>query len=120
VVQPPQPAPVGVAAGAPVLGGAEEWYTPPPADLWPYSAAVISGWLKSGQLTWDTQAVRAGESNWRPLHQILEFNPSPTYGAPVGSAALAGGKDRTTAAFSGSCSAGPAPITGTWATTAWP
>ena len=111
-VQPPAPVvpaaaapatPVGVQAG-PVptgtvaAGGDAQWYTTSGGQVYgPYSAADLRQWLQSGQVTWDTQASRGGADAWRPLHQIVEFNPSPAYGAPAGAASALGKKDRTVA-----------------------
>ncbi len=75
-------APVGVPTG-PVptgtvaAGGDVQWYTTSGGQVYgPYTAANLREWLKSGQVTWETQASRGGADPWRPLHQILEFNPS--------------------------------------------
>lgn len=114
-VEPPAPsvpagvtaAPVGVPAapapGGPVAAaGDAQWYTTSGGQVYgPYTAANLREWLKSGQVTWETQASRGGADPWRPLHQIVEFNPSPAYGAPPGTAFAAGRKDRTVAGILG-------------------
>ena len=91
-------APVGVAAGgAPTIESGGEWYTNVGGTTYgPYRAEDIRAWLASGQVTWEPLATRAGESNWRPLHQLVEFNPSPAHGAPAASV-TAGPRDRTAA-----------------------
>jgi TM2 domain-containing membrane protein YozV len=118
VVQPPAPVPPAPAPAAPapappvgvapapaprvVVGGDSQWYTTVAGKTYgPYSAGELHHWLQTGQVTWDTLAARAGEDSWRPLHQIVEFNPSPGYGAPIGVALTAGKKDKTVAGILG-------------------
>jgi TM2 domain-containing membrane protein YozV len=123
VLEPPAPAPVVVQPLTPVVlqpaapvgvgptptpaspvavGGESQWYTTSAGKTYgPYSSAELRNWLQTGQVTWDTQAARAGETTWQPLHQIVEFNPSPGYGPPVGGALTAGKKDKTIAGILG-------------------
>ena len=91
-----QPAPTPVMAS-------DQWYTTSAGEVFgPYPAADIRAWLTSGQVSWDTQASRGAGDTWRPLSQIAEFNPAPSYGAPVGAvAATPGNKDKTIAGILG-------------------
>ena len=96
-------APAVVPAAAPVMAG-DQWYTTSAGTVFgPYSAEDIRAWLRSGQVSWDTQASRGEGDTWRALSQIAEFNPAPAYGAPVGApvAAAPGLKDKTIAGILG-------------------
>lgn len=95
-VPPAQPAPT-----TPVMGG-EQWYTTSGDQVYgPYSADDIRAWLRTGQVSWDTQVSRGEGDPWRPLSAIPEFNPTPTYAAPVGPVAAPGRKDKTVAGILG-------------------
>jgi TM2 domain-containing membrane protein YozV len=80
----------------------DQWYTTSAGQVYgPYSAEDIRAWLRTGQMSWDTQASRGGDDPWRPLSAIAEFNPAPAYGAPVGAVAVPGKKDKTVAGILG-------------------
>ncbi len=103
VVPAPQPAAYVPPAqsAAPVMGG-DQWYTTSGGQVYgPYSADDIRAWLRTGQVSWDTQASRGENDPWRPLSAIAEFNPTPAYGAPVGAVAAPGRKDKTVAGILG-------------------
>jgi TM2 domain-containing membrane protein YozV len=107
VEAPPAAVAPAAVAPAPVLA-TDQWYTSTGGQVYgPYSAEDIRGWLRSGQIAWDTQASRGEGDPWRPLSQIAEFNPAPvpapTYAAPVGApvATTPGAKDKTIAGILG-------------------
>lgn len=92
----PAPAPT------PPLAGAAKWYTFSGGQVHgPYEAEHIRAWLRSGQISWDTQASRGEGDPWRPLSAIAEFNPTPQVGAPVAAAVARGQKDKTIAGILG-------------------
>ncbi len=97
------PKPVAPApAPTPVLAGEAKWYTFSGGQVYgPYDAKHIRAWLRSGQVSWDTQASRGEGDPWRPLSAIAEFNPTPQVRAPVAAMPVPGQKDKTIAGILG-------------------
>ena len=110
---PPLPVPVAAPDPGPVLSESAppapvlpptpplesaRWYTTVGGQVYgPYRAGDLRQFLQTGHLTWDTMVSRGEGDAWRPLHQVAEFNASPSYGPPLGSVGAPGSKERTVA-----------------------
>jgi hypothetical protein len=47
----------------------------------PVDAGTISAWITAGRANHQTKARRDGETEWKPLGEFAEFNPSPALAA---------------------------------------
>lgn len=100
--QPSPPKPAPAAAPTPVPAAEAKWYTFSGEQVHgPYEAEHIRAWLRSGQISWNTQASRGEGDPWRPLSAIAEFNPTAQVGAPGPAAVAPGQKDKTIAGILG-------------------